>query len=322
MKHIAIIMGGFSAESEISMRSAKVVAEHLNPKKYKTFLIHIHPKKWVYITSDKNEIPVDKSDFSIVLNDKKITFDAVFNAIHGTPGENGYMQAYFELLKIPITGCSMYASALTFNKKDTLSVLKPFGIQSAKSVFISKNDTIDTDFIINKVGLPCFVKANNSGSSFGVYKVHHPQELEFKIQEAFTFDSGVLIESYLKGREVSVGVITFKGKVKVLPITEIIPENDFFDYEAKYLGKSQEITPAHLDDAIVRKIENTAKKVYSALGLRGFSRSEFIIVDDEIFLLEVNTTPGLSPQSILPQQAKQAGISLNELFENAIEEVL
>lgn len=257
--------------------------------------------------------------FQSTIKAKKFVFDVVFNAIHGTPGEDGLMQAYFELLKIPQTSCSYYQAALTFNKRDLLSVLNAFGIPSAKSFYLNQGDKIDLQEIVNKVGLPCFVKPNRSGSSFGISKVHHMEDLHAAIEKAYQEDHEIIIESYLKGMEVSVGVINYQGKTTVLPITEIVSENDFFDYEAKYLGKSQEITPARIDEPTRLKIEAVARKAYEVLQMKGFSRSEFILVDGEPFMLEMNTIPGLTNESLLPQQAQAAGISLPELFENAIE---
>jgi D-alanine-D-alanine ligase len=232
------------------------------------------------------------------------------------------MQAYFELLGIPQTACDYYQASLTFNKRDLLSVLKPYGIKSAPSFYINLGDPIDEDSIIAKVGLPCFVKANKAGSSFGISKVYKKEELPKAIDNAFKEDNEILIEAFLNGTEVSVGVIKYQGRTKVLPITEIVSENDFFDYEAKYEGKSQEITPARITKEQEKKVVQTAQKAYEVLKMKGYSRSEFIFVDDEPFMLEMNTTPGLTTESILPQQAKIAGISLSELFESAIWEAL
>lgn len=321
-KKIAVLMGGYSQEAEVSYKSGNVVVQYLNKEKYTPYPIHITKEKWVYVDADNQEFEVDKNDFSVVVNSQKITFDCAFNAIHGTPGEDGFLQAYFSLVGVPLTGCSMYASAVTFNKRDMLAVLKPFGIPSAKSVYLNQGDEISTERIIQQVGLPCFVKANKSGSSFGVYKVYNSEELLKAIEKAYEVDNELIIEQFLEGTEVSVGVITYKNEVKVLPITEIVSENDFFDYEAKYLGKSKEITPARISEEMQEKISDLAKRVYNLLKMKGFSRSEFIIVNGEPHLLEMNTTPGLSQASILPQQAKCAGISLTELFENAIEESL
>ncbi|MCL4142816.1 UNVERIFIED_CONTAM: hypothetical protein GTU68_054774 [Idotea baltica] len=321
-KNIAIIMGGYSSEYEISLKSGNVVFETLNTEKYNAYRVHIFKDKWVYVDKKGTEFPMDRNDFSINIDSSKITFDCVFNAIHGSPGEDGFMQAYLKLLNIPQTSCEMYQAALTFNKRDCLSVLKPYGIKTAESFFINLGDAINEDAIITKVGLPCFVKANKAGSSFGVTKVHKKQDLQYAINIAFKEDDEIIIESFLDGVEVSVGVITYKGKTKVLPITEIVSENDFFDYEAKYLGKSQEITPARLTKEQEEKVTKDAKKVYDLLKMTGFSRSEFIFKDGEPHLLEMNTVPGLTRESILPQQAAAAGISMSDLFDNAIEEAL
>lgn len=321
-KNIAIIMGGYSSEYQISLKSGQIVYETLDASKYSAYKIHIFKEKWVYVDNHNAEITVDKNDFSVTINDAKITFDCVFNAIHGSPGEDGFMQAYLKLLNIPQTSCDMYQAAITYNKRDCLSVLKPYGIKTAESFYLNLGDAIDEKSIVAKVGLPCFVKANKAGSSFGVTKVHKIEDLQYAIEVAFKEDNEIIIESFLDGTEVSVGVINFKGKTKVLPITEIISENDFFDYEAKYLGKSQEITPARLTKDEETKVTAIAKKVYEVLKMRGFSRSEYIFKNGEPYLLEVNTVPGLTLASILPQQAAAAGISLVELFDNAIKEAL
>lgn len=321
-KNIAIIMGGYSSEYKISLKSGNVVYQTLEKEKYNAYRIHVFKDKWVYVDQNDIEYPIDKNDFSATVNSKKITFDCVFNAIHGSPGEDGFMQAYFELLDIPQTSCSMYQAALTFNKRDLLATLKPHGIKTAESYYIDLGDTIDEEAIVAKVGLPCFVKANKAGSSFGISKVYKKEDLQAAIDNAFKEDDEIIIEQFLDGVEVSVGVISYRGETKVLPITEIVSENDFFDYQAKYEGKSQEITPARISDDYAHKVRFEAKKIYETLGMKGFSRSEFIFKNDEPYLLEVNTVPGLTKESILPQQAAEAGISTTDLFDNAIEEAL
>ncbi|WP_111309315.1 D-alanine--D-alanine ligase [Confluentibacter sediminis] len=321
-KNIAIIMGGYSSEYKISLISGNMVYETLDASKYNAYRIHIFKDKWVYVDDNENEFPIDKNDFSVTVNGQKTMFHCVFNAIHGSPGEDGYIQAYFKLLNMPHTSCDMHQATLTFNKRDCLSVLKPYGIKMAESFYINLGDEIDEDAIINKVGLPCFVKANKAGSSFGVSKVYKKEELQKAIAVSFKEDDEIIIESFLEGKEVSVGVITYQGDTKVLPITEIVSENDFFDYEAKYQGKSQEITPARLTKEEEDKVNQVAKQVYEVLKMKGFSRSEYIFKNGEPHLLEVNTIPGLTKESILPQQAKAAGISLSALFDNAIEEAL
>ncbi|GGH39674.1 D-alanine--D-alanine ligase [Mangrovimonas yunxiaonensis] len=321
-KNIAIIMGGYSSEFEISLKSGNVVYRALSPEKYNLYRIHILKHKWVYVNDDGVEFPVDKNDFSVIVHDQKITFHCVFNAIHGTPGEDGHIQGYLKLLNIPHTSCGMYQAALTFNKRDCLSTLKPYGIKSAESYFLNLNDVVNEDDIVSKVGLPCFVKANKAGSSFGISKVYKKEDIQAAIDVAFKEDDEIIIEAFLDGTEVSVGVISYKGTTTVLPITEIVSDNDFFDYKAKYLGESQEITPARISPDMAKKVSDTAKKIYEVLKMQGFSRSEFIFKNGEPYLLEVNTVPGLTAESILPQQAAAAGISLSALFDNAITEAL
>jgi D-alanine-D-alanine ligase len=321
-QNIAIIMGGYSSEYQISLTSGNVVYNTLLESDFTPYRVHIYKDKWIGLDKLDNEYPIDKNDFSLTINDSKVTFDCVFNAIHGAPGENGYIQGYLEMLNIPHTSCNMFQSAVTFSKRECLSVLKPYGIKTAKSYFLNAGDPINNDEIIKQVGLPCFVKANKAGSSFGVTKVHKKLDLSDAIATAFKEDDEVIIESFLDGTEVSVGVITYEGDIIVLPITEIVSENDFFDYEAKYEGKSQEITPARISEAQSQEVSSIAKKIYQVLKLKGFSRSEFIFVNNTAYLLEVNTVPGLTNESILPQQAQIAGISLKDLFVNAIKEAL
>lgn len=319
MKKVAIIMGGYSSEYQISLKSGNVVYQFLDKSKYIGYRIHIFKEKWVYVDDNDTEFPINKNDFSVEVAGTKINFDVVFNAIHGTPGEDGLMQAYFELLGIPQSSCDYYQAALTFNKRDLLSVLKPYGIKTATSYYLNLGDTINEADILKTVGLPCFVKPNKSGSSFGISKVKTAEELLPAIENAYKEDNEIIIESFLDGTEVSVGVINYKGKTTVLPITEIVSENDFFDYEAKYLGKSQEITPARISAEMTEKVSAVAKKAYEVLKMTGFSRSEFIIVNGEPHMLEMNTIPGLTTESLIPQQAKEAGISLTDLFTNALE---
>nr|WP_321414116.1 D-alanine--D-alanine ligase [uncultured Allomuricauda sp.] len=321
-KNIAIIMGGYSSEHNISIKSGNVVHKYLDREKYNPYRIVITEEKWYYLDELEQEHPIERSDFSVSIHGKKIEFDCVFNAIHGTPGEDGLLQAYFELLGMPHTSCNHYEAALTFNKRDLLSTLKPYHVPCATSYFLNKGESIDEDAIVDKVGLPCFVKANRAGSSYGVSKVYDKESLGNAIEGAFKEDSQIIIESFLDGTEVSIGVITFNNKVTVLPATEIISENDFFDFEAKYLGKSKEITPARISEKQESNVRHLAEFIYKTLGLKGYTRSEFIFIGDEPHLLEINTTPGLTEESLLPQQANTAGISLGELFDSAIVEAL
>ena len=318
-KNIAIIMGGFSSEVAISLTSGNVVYRHLDRNLYNPYRVHILIDKWVLIDKKNQEYPINKNDFSANINGQKIIFDCVFNAIHGTPGENGIILAYFDLIGLKHTSAPFYQMALTFNKRDCLSIVKAYGIKTATAIYLKKGDKINLQKIVKKVGLPCFIKPNNAGSSFGISKAHTINEILPAIEKAYKEDSEILIESFLDGIEVSVGVIQYNKEIKVLPITEITTENDFFDYEAKYQGKSQEITPARISENQARKVRKIAKKIYKILNMKGFSRSEFIFVNDEPYFLEINTVPGLTEESLLPQQAAAAGISLQNLFRNAIE---
>ena len=321
-KNIAIIMGGYSSEVEISLKSGEVVYQHISKEKYNTYKIHILKNKWVLVDDANKEYPINKHDFSTEINGKKITFDCVFNAIHGNPGENGTILAYFELLGLKHTSAPFYQMALTFNKRDCLSVVKQYGIKTATSYYLDKGDSISVEAIIKKVGLPCFVKPNNAGSSFGISKVKTIEEMLPAIEKAYKEDTQILIEAFLDGTEITIGVLNYNNKIIVLPMTEIVTENDFFDYEAKYLGASEEITPARISDEIHKKLEKTAKKVYKILDMSGFTRTEYILVNGEPHFLEMNTVPGLTAASIIPQQAAAAGINLQQLFNNAVEMAL
>ena len=318
--NIGIIMGGYSREFQISLKSGNVVYNTLK-NIYNCYRIHILKDEWFLLNNANEKLIINRETFKTERG-QQIEFDCIFNAIHGSPGENGIMQNYFTKLDVPITGCSSKQSKLTFDKIKCLEFLKNRGIKTADSIVIKKN----TKFVMSKVeetiGFPCFVKASKSGSSFGVYKVYNEKEFVDCLNSAFKIDDEVLVESYIKGREFSVGVITFKNKVEVLPITEIIASNDFFDYEAKYEGKSDEITPAKISDELMNKLSQISKNVYNQIGLKGFSRSEFIVNDYGVYYLETNTVPGLTSESILPQQAKCAGITLEDLFSNAIKEVV
>jgi len=315
-------MGGYSSEVEISMKSGAVVYENISREVYNVYRVHILKNKWVVLDENNKEYPINKHDFSVIIDSQKINFDCIFNAIHGNPGENGTILAYFELLGIKHTSAPYYQMALTFNKRDCLSVVKEYGVKAGTSYYINQGDTINVESIIKKVGLPCFVKPNNAGSSFGISKVKTETEMIPAIEKAFLEDSEILIEEFLDGPEITIGVINFKGKITVLPMTEIVTDNDYFDYEAKYLGQSDEITPARISNEIHQKLEKLATYIYKILNMDGFTRSEFILVNDEPYFLEINTVPGLTNESLIPQQAEAAGISLEELFHNAIEMAL
>ena len=314
---VAVIMGGYTSEHNISMKSGAVVMAHIDRDAYEVYAVHIDKDVWL-VEINGNWKPIDISDFSC----DDIKFDIIFNAVHGRPGENGEIQKYFDSLGIPYTGCSAQLSSLTYNKYKTLEFLEPHGIAMAKRIVLIAKDRINTDEIVSTLGLPCFVKANQAGSSFGVSKVYKKEDLSKAIEFALKEDNTIIIESFLEGIEVSIGVITYQDSVRVLAPTEIVTENGFFDFSAKYEGKSAEITPARLTDAQHDALQRAAKKVYTTLGMKGLSRSDFIFVGDTPHFLEINTVPGLTEESLLPQQAKHAGISLKELFSNALVEAI
>ena len=322
-KNIAVVMGGYSDEYKVSLKSGQLIFESLDRELYTVYKVVILKDEWYFLDENGDKKNINKADFSIHLeNGENLKFDACFNTIHGTPGENGIMQAYWDAVGQKYTGCDFYQSALTFNKKDTLAVLSKYGIPSAKSIYLRNGEEISDDEIVEKLGLPVFVKPNQSGSSLGISKVKDKSELKNAIEFAYKEDDEILIESALNGMEVSVGVLDYQGEVIVLGITEIVPDKEFFDYEAKYEGASQEITPARIDEETRKKVEEISIKAYKSLGMSGFSRSEFIIVDGIPHLLEMNTNPGFSPASILPQQAKIYGISIKDLCGNEVEKAL
>lgn len=317
-KNIAIIMGGYSSEADISIKSGNVVFKHLDKEKFDVYRVLISKEKWAYIDENQQEHPINMADFTTTVNGYKIRFDVVFNAIHGHPGEDGTILAYFDLLGIPHSSAPFYQMAVAFNKRDCLSLLKPYGIKTARSVYLNKGDEISFSSIVKKVGLPCFVKPNRAGSSFGISKVYKEEEFQDAMDKAFQEDHEILIEQFLNGIEVSVGVIKWKGDILVLPITEIDSDNDFFDYDAKYLGESREITPARISKTQQENVTKMARNIYKVMGLKGLSRADFIFIEDEPHFIELNMVPGLSAESILPKQAKEAGISLSDLFESTL----
>jgi len=322
-KNVAVVMGGFSDEYKVSLKSGQLIYDSLDRDLYNVYKVVVLKEEWYFLNENEEKLPINKGDFSVTLSDGAIlNFDVCFNIIHGAPGENGELQGYWNAIGQKYTGCDFYKSALTFNKKDTLAVLAKYGIPSAKSFYLRKGENINEDKILEELGLPLFVKPNQSGSSLGISKVKAKSELAAAIEFAFKEDDEILIESFLNGMEVSVGVIDYKGETIVLGITEIVPHKEFFDYEAKYEGASEEITPARLDEETRYKVEKIAKHAYESLGMSGFSRSEYIIMDGTPYMLEMNTNPGFSPASILPQQAKIYGISIKDLCGNEVEKAL
>ena len=320
MKTIAIITGGDSAEYEISLQSAKVVKENLSPEKYTAIIVHFKEANWEAIVNEKR-YEINKTDFSFSKDDKKISFDVAFMALHGPPAENGELQIYFDKIGLPYTSCGARESALTFDKNLCNKTLKRIGFLCAESYFDTKGETIKTNEITKKVGLPCFVKPNAAGSSFGISKVVKREDLKDAIEFALEHNNKVLIEQFIDGIEISCGIFTHE-EIEVFPLTEIISHNDFFDFEAKYKGLSNEITPGRISRKETENVQKITKNVYKELGLKGIVRIDYIIMKEIPYLIEVNTIPGLSVESIIPKQAKEAGYKLSELFELTIENTI
>lgn len=322
-KNVAVVMGGYSDEYIVSLKSGQLIFDSLNRELYNVYKVIILPDQWYFLDDRDQKAPINRADFSVNLSSGfDVKFDVCFNIIHGKPGENGELQAYWDTIGQVYTGCDFYQSALTFNKKDTLAVLSKYGIPSAKSIYLRHGEEFNEDQIVAELGLPLFVKPNQSGSSLGITKVKAQTELKTAMDFAFAEDKEILIESFLDGMEVSVGVVDFNNETIVLGITEIVPHKEFFDYEAKYEGASEEITPARIDEETRKRVESIAKKAYDSLGMSGLSRSEFIIMNGVPFMLEMNTNPGFSPASILPQQAEIYGISIQDLCGNEVEKAL
>ncbi len=318
-KIIGIAWGGYSSEREISKMSCEKIFKALKLDYKFLFTIEFQKDEWYVYDNSDNKYIINKIDFSFKINNTKIIFDLVVNMVHGSPGENGELALYLENLNIPQTSCNSHAAYLTFNKSKCISAAKRIGIPTSKSITIKQNIPYNLKEIENKIGFPCFVKPNKSGSSFGVYKIYNNNLLEKSIIKSFKEDDEVLIEKALNGREFSVGVIEWDKSIKALPITEIISENDFFDYAAKYQGESKEITPAIINDSWKKMLENYSIELYKSFNLKGIIRSEFIIENNTAYLLEINTIPGMTEKSICPQQLNAAGISLNQFFKKMIE---
>jgi D-alanine-D-alanine ligase len=319
MKTIAIAAGGDSSEFKISVKSAEEVCKILSAR-YKVYLIVIKGTNWYWEDKKGRYHNIDKNDFSLTYDDNQIKFDGVFIAIHGTPGENGLLQGYFDMIGIPYTSCGAFCSALTFNKQACKLFLKEYGITMAKAVLIRKANKIDINDIINQVGLPCFVKPNDSGSSFGVTKVKKKEGLLPAVEVAFKESDQVLIEAFMNGREIACGVVKTKTKTIVLPLVEIISKNEFFDYEAKYIpGNSEEVTPADTAAALTKEIQRISLLIYELLGCKGIVRVDFIVIGEEPWFIEINTIPGMTKESLVPKEAAAAGISLEELYSMAVE---
>ena len=322
---IAFVTGGYSGEAEISYQSAKTIEKNIDPEKFGHYKIDITTKGWFYQLPGGEKVEVDKNDFSLLINNEKINFNAVLIGIHGTPGEDGKLQGYFDMLQIPYTSCDCAISALTFNKRYTVAVAAFAGINVANSVLLFKNNYTSPDEKIKNLRFPVFVKPNNGGSSIGMSKVNSPSgELGAAIEKAFKEDDQVLVEEFIKGREFTIGVFRSKGKIIALPMTEIITKKDFFDYEAKYQGASNEITPAIVEDNIALQIKTEATKIYQIFNCKGIVRIDFIYNEEKgaPFMLEINTVPGQTEASLVPQQVKIMGWNIMDFYTALLEECL
>ena len=322
-KRIAVVMGGDSGEYDISIQSAKVTCAQIDSGKYEVYPVLIHSNVWAYVAPDGRQVPVDRYDFSIALEGQKVKFDAIFIAIHGTPGEDGKLQGYFEMLGIPFTTCDSITSAITFSKYFTNDLAITYGIKVPKTFMVRRGRPYDAKLMAEALGFPFFIKPNKAGSSVGVSKVYQPDEVDRAIQKAFVHDDEVLLQQFAKGRELACGVYSRNGEIKVLPVTEIISTKDFFDYEAKYVeGMAREITPAPLSAAETAECRKMTAYLYEKFNCRGIVRFDYFMDNGEFSFLEVNTVPGLSEGSIVPKQAAAAGISMKDLFSQLIEEAL
>lgn len=323
-KKVALVTGGLSSEAQISYKSAKTVMNALDKNVYDVYLIDIHPTGWWYENIIGEEVAVNKADFSIEEGGEKITFDVALMCIHGTPGEDGKLQGYFDMIGLPYTSCDTATSALTFNKRYTVAVAGFGGVHVAKSLHLFLASPLTPNEILAQLSLPVFVKPNNGGSSLGISKVNTAQELEPALVKAFKEDTQVLVEEFISGREFTIGVFKSKGELTVLPITEITTENEFFDFEAKYEGKSKEITPAKINEKMFNDLTAAAKKVYATLNCRGVVRVDFIYDEaaQKAYMLEVNTVPGQSEASVIPQQVKAMGWNLSDFYATIVEDAI
>ncbi|MCM1532214.1 MAG: D-alanine--D-alanine ligase [Bacteroides sp.] len=320
-KNIALVCGGYSKESVISVMGAESIEKHIPTDRYRVFKIVIEPNRWYYKSPDGGTEEVDRNNFTLAGN---IHFDLAYINIHGTPGENGLLQSYFDMLHIPYTTCNACTSALTFHKFFCNSVLAHHGVRVADSVRLFRHEKYDVEEIGKRLGFPCFVKPNAEGSSIGVSKVKQVDDLQEAIEKAFGEDKEVMVEKFIDGKEYSCGLMRLKGELLVFPLAAIVPKKDFFDYEAKYQGASDEIVPAPIAPELAAEIGEIAKKVYHLLNCSGVVRCDFIVEEStqKPYFLEVNTTPGQSEESIVPKQVRQMGWSLEEFYTNVIEEAL
>ena len=319
--NVAVVAGGTSSEYVISMRSAETVLDCLDQTSLTSYLVVVTLDRW-YAKVNGQEFPVNKDNFSVTVDDKTITFDAVYNIVHGTPGEDGKIQGYFDMLGIPYTGCDVLTSAITFSKSICKQLVQSQGITTPQSVIVRQQDHSKTQELASEFSFPCFVKPNNGGSSFGASKVDQPEQLAEAIQKALEHDHEALIEEYIQGQELTCGAYYKDGMAHALPITEIVTSNAFFDFQAKYEGASEEITPARVDDDLREQCQQLTKTIYTLLHCRGFVRIDYMLREGTLYFIEANTTPGFSKESIFPQQIRAAGLDIKELVNEQLQEIL
>ncbi len=322
MKNIAIIAGGNSSEYEVSMKSGKNIYDEVDENRYNKYLVILKGRDW-HVEIGEKKYPVDRNDFSFTRDGEKILFDFAYITIHGVPGENGLLQGYLDMMGVPYGCCNVLASALTFDKHTCNTYLKSYGVNVADSVMLIRGMTYDVNEIINEVGLPCFVKPNAEGSSFGVTKVKEAAQLEDALKKAFALCQEVLIETFIDGTELTCGVVKAGDMDIAMPIAEVIPKNEFFDFEAKYdPTKSDEIIPARISPELTNRIKTLSSMIYDILRCEGIIRVDYIVRDDEIFMLEVNTTPGMTSNSFVPKMVRAMGGTLREVLTKIIDNKL
>lgn len=322
-KNIAIVAGGDSSEVVVSLKSAAGLYSFMDKERYNLFIVTIVGQTWQVEWSDTEKIAIDKNDFSFTRNGVKTNFDFAYITIHGTPGENGILQGYFDLLGLPYSCCGVLAAAITFNKFTCNQYLKGFGVKVSESLVLRAGQTVSDEEVAQKIGFPCFVKPNVGGSSFGVTKVKSIEQVQPAIAHAFAEGAEVMIEAFMSGTEITCGVYKTKNKSQVLPITEVVSANEFFDFDAKYKGQVEEITPARISDALTERVQKLTSAIYDILGCKGIVRIDYIISEgDVINLLEVNTTPGMTATSFIPQQIAAAGLDIKDVMTEIIENEL
>lgn len=319
-KNVAIIAGGDSSEIVVSLKSAQGLYSFIDKEKYNLYIAVLTKDSWYVNLPNEEKTPIDKNDFSFILNGEKINIDFAYITIHGTPGENGLLQGYFDMIGMPYSTCGVLSSAITFNKFVCNNYLRSFGISVASSLRLKNGETISEQEVIEKLGLPCFIKPNVGGSSFGVTKVKEAAQIVPAIQKAYDEGNEVILESLIQGTEITCGCYKIKGKSVVFPITEVVTENEFFDYDAKYNGEVEEITPARISQELTQKVQELTSRIYDIVDAKGIIRVDYIIEKDgNPKLLEVNTTPGMTVTSFIPQQVRAAGLDIKDVMTDIIE---